>query len=97
MAIKRHVTTVAGVLVAIEFLIYIIAATIIVAVGPFVWVYRLFTSERFPAAAIVTILWAVSVFILCREVKRRAITAVSLGVFLFWLILLVYVFRDLFV
>lgn len=82
---------------AVEFLIYTIAATALVAVGPFFWLWRLVSSERILAGAIVGLLWAVSVVIVACEVRRRAITAVSLGVILSWLVVLVYVFGDLFV
>jgi hypothetical protein len=94
MPMKRSIELAAGVLQAVEFVVFTGAATILVAIGPPIWLYRLFTADRIAMAIIVAISWLGSVFTIALEVRRKAITAVSLGVFFAWLIVLVLVFQD---
>jgi len=77
--------------------VFVCAATALVAVGPMVWSYRLFTADHVAGAAVIAILWLASVVTVAREVRRRAITVVSFGVFLAWLVILVWVFRGWFI
>ena len=86
-----------GALQAFEFVVFVCAATALVAVGPMIWSYRLLTADRVAGATIVAILWLASVVTVAREVRRKAITVVSFGVFLTWLVVLVWVFHDRFV
>jgi len=88
---------VGGALQAFEFVVFVCAATALVAVGPMIWSYRLLTADRVAGATIVAILWLASVVTVAREVRRKAITVVSFGVFLTWLVVLVWVFHDRFV
>lgn len=90
---KRSIRFAGGVLGAIEFVAFALAAIGLVAVGPFIWCYRLFAGEHFVWAALVCICWLYSVAIVGFEVRRRAITAISFGVFLAWLVVLVWVFH----
>jgi hypothetical protein len=94
---KRSIELAGGALQAFEFVVFVCAATALVAVGPFIWSYRLFTGDRVAAASGVAILWLASVVTVVREVRRKAITVVSFGVFLTWLVVLVWVFHDWFI
>ncbi|MDB6029645.1 MAG: hypothetical protein JWM68_5868 [Verrucomicrobiales bacterium] len=91
---KRYIKLAGEALEGIEFVVYIIAAIILVAVGPLIWFLQLIISHRINWATAVAILWFGSVAVVVREVRRKAITAFSLGIVLTWLIVLVYVFRD---
>jgi hypothetical protein len=94
---KRSIELAGGALQAFEFVVFVCAAIALVAIGPFIWSYRLFTTDRVSAASIVAILWLTSVVTVAREVRRKAITVVSFGVFLTWLVVLVWVFHDWFI
>jgi hypothetical protein len=94
---KRSIELAGGALQAFEFVVFVCAATALVAIGPMIWSYQLFTADRVVGAAVVGILWLASVVTVAREVRRKAITVVSLGVFLTWLVVLVWVFHDRFV
>jgi len=94
---KRSIELAGGALQAFEFFVFVCAATALVAIGPLVWSYRLFIADRVAGAAVVAILWLGSVVTVAREVRRKAITVVSLGVLLTWLVVLVWVFHDRFV
>jgi hypothetical protein len=94
---KRRIQYAFEALTAIEFIIYLVVAGALVLVGPGIWIYRLITASRVALAAIVATLWVVSVAAVIREVRLGAITVVSLGIFLTWLVTLVYVFRGVFV
>jgi hypothetical protein len=91
---KRSIELVGGALEALEFVVFVCAATALVAVGPVIWFYRLFIAGRVAWAGFVAVLWLASVLTVAREVRRKAITVISFGVFLAWLVILVYVFRD---
>jgi len=75
---------------------YIIPPLLLVAIGPFVWFYWLASAHRPAWAATVALSWLASIGIVGYEVRRKAITAFSLFVFLVWLIALVYVFESRF-
>jgi hypothetical protein len=90
---KRYLESAGGALETLEFVVFICAAVVLVAVGPSIWLYRLFTSERTAWAVVIFVLWAASVVIVAREVRRKAITIISFGIFLAWLVVLVWVFR----
>ena len=94
---KRSIELAGGALQAFEFVVFVCAATALVAIGPMIWFYRLFAADRVAWAAVVAILWLASVGAVAREVRRKAITVVSFGVFLTWLVLLACVFQDWFV
>ncbi len=94
---KRSIEFAGGALEAFEFVVFVCAAIALVAVGPLIWCYRLFTADRVAGATIVAILWLASVVTVAREVRRKAITVVSFGVLLTWLVVLVWVFHDRFV
>jgi hypothetical protein len=94
---KRRIQFAFEALTAIEFIIYVVLAAALVLVGPGIWIYRLITADRMAPGIIVAMLWIVSVAAVIREVRRGAITALSLGIFLTWLVMLVYVFRGIFV
>jgi hypothetical protein len=94
---KRSIELTGGALQAVEFVVFVCAAIALVAIGPLIWFYRLFTADRFAWSAAVAILWLGSVVTVAREVRRKAITVVSFGVFLAWLVVLVWIFRDWFV
>ena len=96
LAMKQSMKFAGEALQALELVVYACAATVLVAVGPLIWSYRLFAGDRIAGSAIVAILWLGSVGLIACEVRRKAITAVSLGVFLAWLIVLVWVFHDWF-
>jgi len=76
--------------------VFVCTATALVAIGPMIWSYRLFTADRVGGASVVAILWLVSVVAVAREVRRKAITVISFGIFLTWLVVLVWVFHDRF-
>jgi len=94
---KRCIELAGGALEAFEFVVFVCAAIALVAVGPAIWSYRLFTANRLALAVAVAILWIASLATIGLEVRRSAITVVSLGVFLTWLVVLVWVFGDWFV
>ena len=94
---KRSIELAGGALQAFEFVVFVCAATALVAIGPMIWSYRLFTADRIVGAAVVAILWLTSVVTIAREVRRKAITVLSFGVFLTWLVVLVWVFHERFV
>jgi hypothetical protein len=94
---KRSIELAGGALQALEFVVFVGAATVFVAIGPVIWFYRLFAADRLAAAAVVAILWLASVVAIAREVRRKTITVVSLSVFLTWLVTLVWIFQDWFV
>src|SRR5262249_39247094 len=60
--------------------------------GPFIWMYWLAKSHRAAPAITVGLFWLVCVGIIACEVRRKAITAVSLFIFLVWLVVLAFVF-----
>ena len=94
----KHSIKIAGeALQAFEFVVFVCAATALVGIGPFIWFYRLFAGDRLGAASVVAILWLASVITVAFEVRRKAITVVSFGVFLTWLVGLVWVFHDRFI
>ncbi|MBI3413958.1 MAG: hypothetical protein HY043_01350 [Verrucomicrobia bacterium] len=66
----------------------------LVVVGPFVWMWQLFAGGRFSQFAIVVAFWLLSLAVIGWEVRRKAITAVSLGVFLTWMVVLAFVFHG---
>lgn len=94
---KRSIEFAGGALQAFEFVVFVCAATALVAIGPMIWFYRLLTADRVVWAAVVAILWLTSVGTVAREVRRKAITLVSFGIFLTWLVVLVWVFWNWFV
>jgi hypothetical protein len=91
---KRFIEIAGGTLQAIEFVVFVCAATALVALGPPIWSCRLFASDCVAGAAVVAILWLGSVVMVTREIRRKAITVISLGVFLTWLVVLVWVLQD---
>src|SRR5258708_3214525 len=91
---KRAIEFVAGGVEAIEFIIFVVLATLLVAVGPLIWFFRLLTSHHAALALVVATMWVGSVFAVAREVNNKAITSMSLGVFVAWLVVLVYVFHG---
>ena len=93
---KRSIKLAGGALEAFEFVVFVCAAMALVAVGPLLWVYRLFKADHIAWAVVVSIVWVASVVVVAREIRRKAITVVSFGVFLAWLIVLVWIFRDWF-
>ncbi len=66
----------------------------LVVVGPFVWMWQLVAAGRSGQFSIVVSLWLVSLAVIGWEVRRKAVTAVSLGVFLIWMVALAYVFHE---
>lgn len=91
---KRFLKFAGEALEAIEFLAFVCAAIALVAVGPFVWIYQLFAADRVVVASVIAILWLASATAVGGEVFRKAITIVSFGVFLAWLVTLTWVFHD---
>jgi hypothetical protein len=75
---------------------YIVLPLLLVAIGPFVWFYWLASAHRTAWALTVALSWLASIGIVGYEVRRKAITAVSLFVFLVWLIVLMNVFESRF-
>jgi hypothetical protein len=88
---KRSIEWAGGALEALQFVVFVCAAVALVVVGPVVWLYRLFATGRVAWAALVAVLWVGSVLTVAREVRRKAISVVSFGVFLAWLLVLVWV------
>ena len=66
----------------------------LVVAGPFIWMWQLVTGGRVGQFSIVVSLWLLSLAVIGWEVRRKAVTAVSLGVFLAWMVVLAYVFHD---
>ncbi|MBA4149870.1 MAG: hypothetical protein H0X66_17285 [Verrucomicrobia bacterium] len=97
MRLRSFLKWMFGALAALEFIIYVLAAIAMVAVGPGIWFYRLISAQQSVSATLVAVFWIISVFFVAREVRRGAITAFSLGIFLSWLIVLFYVFRHWFI
>jgi hypothetical protein len=91
---RRSIELAGGALQAIEFVVFVGAAIALVAIGPLIWIRRLLIADQLVLAVVVVILWLGSVIGVAREVRRRAITVVSFGIFLAWLVVLVWVFRD---
>ena len=88
-AMKRAIEVIGGIADGIELLLL----CLLVVVGPFIWFYWLVKAHRFESALTVALFWLASTGIVGREVRRKAITAVSLFVFLVWLVALILVFR----
>lgn len=74
----------------------LLALIAFVALGPLVWMYRLLADGRLLHLALVAAPWIVSVFVIGREVRRKSLTVVSLGIFLTWMVVLGYVFHEAF-
>ncbi len=91
---KRHLELVGEAAEAVEFVVFAVLAGLLVAIGPVIWVYRLLANHHGAAATVVAVCWLGSVVAIAREVRNKAITALSLALFLAWLILLAYVFHD---
>jgi hypothetical protein len=81
----------------VQFLLYVCIALVLVAIGPLVWCFRLLTTGRVGWLAAVAALWLPSLLVVARQLRRRLITELSLGIFLVWLVVLVWVFNDWFV
>ncbi len=92
---KRSIELAGGALQAFEFVMFVCAATALVAIGPLIWSYRLFAADRAVGSAVVAFLWLASVVTVAREVRHKAV--VSFGVFLTWLVVLGWVFHDWFI
>jgi hypothetical protein len=88
---KRAIERIAGILAGVE---SIILPGLFVAVGPFIWFYRLMRANQTGQAVTVVLFWLASMSVVGYEVRRRAITALSLFVFLVWLVVLACVFGD---
>ncbi len=93
---KRSIEWAGEALQALEFIACVCFATALVAIGPVIWCHRLFTAGRFAWGCIVAILWLCSVVTIALEVRRKALTLISLGIFLTWLVVLFWVFNDWF-
>lgn len=91
---KRYIEFVGDGAEAIEFVVFAVLAGLLVAIGPVIWFYRLLANNYGAVAAVVAVCWLGSVVAVTREVRSKAITALSLALFLAWLILLAYVFHD---
>lgn len=90
----KHALKLAGRgLEAVEFFVFACAAIGLVAFGPVIWVLRLFAAHHFLSATLVGIGWLGSVIAVVVEVRRRAVTVVSFGLLLAWLVTLVWVFQ----
>lgn len=70
----------------------LIGAVLFVAIGPFVWMYRLAAADRMGFLAGVATAWVISVAIICWELFRRRLSSVSLGVTIIWFVTLCFVF-----
>jgi len=90
---KHFIRLTGGALQAFEFVVFVCAATALVAIGPAIWTYRLFAAGHAATAAAVATLWLASVAMVAYEIRREAISIVSLGVFLAWLVVLVWAFE----
>ena len=91
---KRYIEFVGEGAEAIEFVVFAILAALLVAVSPVIWLYRLIASHHGAIATLVAVCWLGSVFAVAREVRNKAITAISLALFLAWLVVLAYVFHG---
>jgi hypothetical protein len=94
---KRFIEFTGGTLQALEFVTFVCLAAALVLIGPVLWSYQLFNAERIYAAVIVAILWPASLITLGYEIQGKAITSISGGIFLGWLVALAWVFSDRFV
>lgn len=91
---KRPLFSLGKTLEALELLAFALAAVALVLTGPIIWFVRLWMEKYFVGAVSVLIIWVVSVFTVAFEVRRKAVTAISLGIFLAWLVTLSWIFRD---
>ncbi len=96
-AVRRSVIDVAGeALEALQFTALMCAALALVVVGPLFWIHHLVIAQRLGWAAVVAAAWLASAIIVGRDLWRKRIGLVSFGLFLTWLIILVWVFNDRF-
>jgi hypothetical protein len=72
----------------------LLGVLLFVVVGPFIWMYWLAASHHFIPLSVVTVFWILSLAVVIREVRHKAVTPVSLGVFLVWLVVLGFVFSE---
>jgi hypothetical protein len=92
--VRRSITNVIGEgFEALWFVTYICAAAALVAIGPALWIRRLIATHRFGWAGCLAIVWLTSVAIVARDVWRKRISHLSIGLFLAWLVVLVWVFN----
>ena len=62
---------------------------LVVVIGPFVWMWRLGASNHLFLFSAVVMVWLLSLGMIAYEVRRKKVTAVSLGIVLTWLVALV--------
>jgi hypothetical protein len=74
--------------------IQLLSLIALVVIGPFVWMWQLVAGGRVGQFSIVVSLWLASLVVIGWEVRRKAVTAISLGVFLTWMVALAYVFHE---
>ncbi len=91
---KRAFERIAALCEAVEAVELMIFLGLLVTVGPFIWLHWIVMSDRSGFAIAVLVSWLASVGVIGFEVRRRAITAMSLFVFLAWIVILVFVFSD---
>jgi hypothetical protein len=56
--------------------------------------YWLAASHRFIPLSFVVVFWILSLAVVISEMRRKAVTAVSLGIFLAWLVVLGFIFSK---
>lgn len=93
---KRSLEIAAEALHGAEFILCACVALVLVAVGPVIWCHRLISADRIAWAIVVAVLWLGSIVVVAFEVHRKAITAVSSGFFLAWVLVMLWVFRGWF-
>jgi hypothetical protein len=91
---KRYLEFAGGAVERIEAILFAFAAAVLVAAGPPIWCYRLVVGHHATLAVAICSLWLVSVGAITVEVRNKALTAVSLGLVLTWLMAMAYVFHD---
>jgi len=92
--VKRSIINVIGEgFEAVWFITYVCAAVALVAIGPALWIRRLIATHRFGWAGCLAIVWLASVVIVARDLRRKRITHLSIGLFLAWMVVLVWVFN----
>ena len=86
---KRAIMLVLGILECLEMFV---RPCLLVAFGPFLWMFWLARSHRVVPTITVGLFWLASVGLIACEVRRKAFTGVSLFIVLVWLVVLAFVF-----
>ena len=90
-AIVLILQVITGILEGIE---GIVLPVLLVTLGPALWSYSLARAHHTAWAVVVASLWLASIGIFACDLLRKAFTAVSLFVFLAWIIALVAVYNE---